>query len=71
MGRMTRVAFSLTPDQRKQASDNGYEYAKFDGQSGVVLCGAGNGGAWVRFDGQAPHQYIGVPAASLTPANDE
>jgi hypothetical protein len=41
------------------------EHLAYHGCYGTVLCGAGNGGVWVRFDGQGPYQYVGVPIAWL------
>jgi hypothetical protein len=41
------------------------KHLAYHGQCGAVLCGAGNGGVWVRFDGQEPYNYVGVPIAWL------
>ncbi len=41
------------------------EHLAYHGKAGEILCGAGAGGAWVRFDGQARHEYVGCPAAWL------
>lgn len=44
------------------------EHLAYHGRVGIVLCLAGNGGAWVHFDGQQPTEYIGCPIAWLEPA---
>lgn len=36
------------------------EHLAYDKQVGTLLCYSGSG-AWVRFDSQAPNQYVGVP----------
>jgi hypothetical protein len=41
------------------------EYYAYDGKHGQLICGVGKCGAYVTFDGQAPHQYVGVPIAQL------
>lgn len=39
---------------------NGEHFA-YHGKTGNVVCGAGKDGAWVKFDGQGPHEYVGCP----------
>ena len=41
------------------------EHFAYNGRTGEVLCGAGDGGAWVQFDGEREHSYVGVPVAWL------
>jgi len=41
------------------------EHLAYHNQTGVVLCGVGNGGAWVHFDGQPKNIYVGCPIAWL------
>jgi hypothetical protein len=65
---MSRVRLQVPAAERWKCSNpqTHGEHFGHDGRSGVVLCGAGSGGAWVRFDGQAPTQYVGVPLGWLT-----
>jgi hypothetical protein len=44
------------------------EHLAYHGQSGEIIAGAPPDGAWVRFDGQQTHQYVGCPVAWLEPA---
>lgn len=46
------------------------EHLAYHGCYGTVLCGAGDGGAWIRFDGQGPYQYVGAPVAWLEPVQE-
>lgn len=52
------------PTLREIASLQG-EHFLFNGQFGTVIAGAGPEGAWVRFDGQHEHGYIGCPVKWL------
>lgn len=58
----------VVPDAERwrSAAAHGEHYG-YHGQAGTVLCGAGNGGVWVRFDSQAASQYVGCPLAWLWP----
>lgn len=49
---------------------HGQHYA-FDGKLGTVLCGAGSTGAWVRFEGQGPYEYVGCPVEWLRLEQEE
>lgn len=59
------VPFIDEARKRKPNSTNG-EHIKYDGQSGEVICGAGIGGVYVRFDGMPKNKYIGCPIKWLT-----
>jgi hypothetical protein len=41
-------------------------YLAYQGRTGDVVCGAGNGGAYVRFDGETG--YVGCPVKYLEAA---
>lgn len=41
------------------------EHFAHDGQLGDVVAMAGNGGAWVRFDGMADGRLVGCPTTWL------
>jgi len=61
-----RVRLMIPADirERKSAKHDGEQYGHH-GASGTVVCGAGSGGVWVRFDGQQPRSYVGCNAAWL------
>ena len=59
-----RGKFDIPEVERKSAVHG--EHYRWHGKAGTVLCGAGNGGVWVRFDGQGLHEYVGVPIKWLT-----
>lgn len=44
------------------------EHLAYHGRTGTILCGANDGGVWVRFDGQDRNQYVGCPIAWLEAA---
>lgn len=57
-----RVRLNVPPNERKNPDLHGL-WRKYHGCCGVVLCGAGDGGVWVRFDGM--DGYEGVPLQYL------
>lgn len=59
-----RVKLEIPADKMRSAQFNGEHFA-YNGQSGTLLAGAGEDGAWVRFDGQAG--YVGCPLKWLKP----
>jgi hypothetical protein len=49
---------------KRSPAIHGEHFAR-DGQSGDLVAMAGNGGAWVRFDGMADGQLVGCPTTWL------
>lgn len=60
-----RVRLIVPENFRMKSPTLDGEHFAYHGRTGAVLCGAGNGGAWVQFDGQTPYQYVGCPVAWL------
>lgn len=59
-----RVKLSVPEEMKDKSPAIHGEWIGYDGKTGTVICGAGNGGVWVTFN-DSHTNYVGCPVKYL------